>query len=268
MSNTPATATVKCAICAAASVPHAFSKNGYEFFRCLQCGFVFLDPMPTEDMFHAIYNKGFRNSSAHFYPKASSRRWRSFWKALRFSRFLVGKSALDVGCGGVFMAHSFSLLGARAVGLDISESSIAYARAHFPRVSFFCEGFEAFAKRGLAFDFVFSTEVMEHLPGTRAFMSMVAAVTKPGGHVYIATPDCEHVAVPKHLPDWDQVEPPHHVQLFNKRNMVALFAQYGFTLKTAYAKRRPALSLLFSKRGVAPERSSVSSSGLPGNRTG
>ncbi|MGH6802889.1 MAG: class I SAM-dependent methyltransferase, partial [Methyloceanibacter sp.] len=242
------TATVPCTVCGAIGAPYACSKSGYHFFRCVQCGFVFVDPMPTEEAFLAIYDKGYRNSSADFYPKARSRQWRTFWKALRFARFLIGKSALDIGCGGGFITHSFSRLGARAVGLDINESSIAYARAHFPDCSFFCEGFETFAKRGLLFDFVFSSEVMEHIPGTRAFMSLVAAVTKPGSHVYIATPDCEHETVPRNLADWDQVAPPEHVQLFNKRNMVALFEQYGFVLKTAFTKRSPALSLLFLKR--------------------
>ena len=238
---------VRCELCAAQTAPQLYTKNGYPYHRCEQCGFAFLFPMPSNEALRAAYNDGYRDISATFYPKHRSRRWRAFWKSLRFLPHVSCKRVLDIGCGGGFMTHAFSGLGAHAFGLDISRPSIDYARAHNPRSTFYCEEFEVFAARELVFDFVFSTELMEHIPEARPFMSLVAAVTRPGAHVYIATPDSEHPGVPRHLPDWSDLQPPHHVQFFNRRNMEKLFEEYGFKLKWAYKNRKPALSLLFMR---------------------
>jgi 2-polyprenyl-3-methyl-5-hydroxy-6-metoxy-1,4-benzoquinol methylase len=242
------TELARCEICAAATAPYFASQGSYDYHRCEQCGFVFLSPMPSDEALHAVYNEDYRDISAEFYPKANSRRHRTFWKSMRFLPYITGKRVLDIGCGGGFMTNAFRRWSASASGVDISEPSLAYARAHFPRCTFYCEGFEAFAKRGLEFDFVFSTELLEHIPAARPFMSVLDAVTRPGAHVYIATPDAGHPAVPRKFTDWIDVQPPHHVQFFNRENVTKLFADYGFELQRAFAKKKPALSLLFVRR--------------------
>ena len=154
---------------------------------------------------------------------------------------------LDIGCGGGFMANAFSRMGAQATGLDIAEASVAYARKHFPACEFYCESFSDFRKRRLSFDFVFSTEVLEHLPGPGDFMATLQAVTKPGGYVYIATPDAGHPAVPLDISQWGDITPPEHLQFFNRENLSNLFSRYGFAVARAYKKLKPAHSLIFRR---------------------
>ena len=169
-------------------------------------------------------------------------------RALRFFRYVVpGKTVLDLGCGGGFMVEAFGRLGAKASGLDISAGAIAYARKHFPRGTFYCEPMPAFAARGLQFDFVFSSEVLEHVPGPDELLTTLAAVTKRGGYLHISSPEAGHKRVPANIAEWDQVAPPEHIQLFNRENARILFARYGFSLVKAYPNKKPGLSLLFRR---------------------
>ncbi|MCP1227424.1 class I SAM-dependent methyltransferase [Acetobacter fabarum] len=238
----------ECPLCRAQGATFAFSKNGYDLFRCPDCDFLFVHPYPDAATLRAFYETTYRGASADFYPKASSRRWRALWRSLQFLPYVWRKDVLDFGCGGGFMAEAFSRLGARAAGLDISQNSIAYAKRHFPQATFYCEDSTTFRQRGLTFDFVFSSEVLEHVAGPNEFMRTLAAITRPNGFVYISAPDIGHPAVPQDLPSWTDICPPEHLQFFNHRNLCLIFERYGFTLHKTMKSRTPAHSVIFRRK--------------------
>ena len=240
-------AAVACPACLRHDALPSFAKSGYALRRCRACGFLFVFPYPSDDELARFYNDAARAPSGDFFNKAASRKRRAWVRSLKFAPYVMGKSVLDVGCGGGFMAGAFARLGARASGLDIGAGAIAYARKHFPRVTFYCEPFAAFRRRGLSFDFVFSSELLEHLPGPDGLLETLAAVTKPGGHVYVSAPDAGHPTVPSDLAQWADVIPPEHLQFFNRGNVELVFARYGFRPAKAYRKRTPALSLIFRR---------------------
>lgn len=242
--------TVPCPVCTRNAARPAFVKMGYPFRRCAACGFLFTSPYPSPDELARYYNDRSRAPTEETFNKAASRRRRAFVRALKFLPYLVPhREVLDLGCGGGFMVEAFARLGARASGLDVSAGAIAYARKHFARGTFYCEAPNAFLVRRLQFDFVFSSEVLEHVPGPDALLQSFTAVTKPGGYLYMSTPDAGHPRVPADIAQWDQVAPPEHIQLFTRENASILFERYGFTLAKAYRNQKPGLSLLFRRTG-------------------
>jgi SAM-dependent methyltransferase len=238
---------VPCPACLQVAARPAFEKSGYALRRCAACGFLFVHPYPGDAELARFYNDPVRAPTADFFSKAASRRRRAWVRSLKFLRYVAGKRVLDIGCGGGFMANAFARLGAQASGLDIGDGAIAYARQHFPRVTFYREPLAEFRRRGLEFDFVFSSELLEHLPGPEEFLKTLAAVTRPGGHAYVSAPDAGHAAVPRDLAAWSDVIPPEHLQFFNRANAELAFARHGFRLVKAWRKRTPALSLLFRR---------------------
>ncbi|MCZ6803465.1 MAG: class I SAM-dependent methyltransferase [Proteobacteria bacterium] len=225
----------------------AFMKNPYEIYRCSNCDFLFVNPYPSDNDIIAYYNKNYRGININFYPKARSRQRRAFLKSFLFWKYLFNKRVLDVGCGGGFMTNAFRRLGAEAHGMDISEKSIAYARNRFSDCTFHCEGFTSMAKSDLIFDFIFTTDLLEHIPGTREFMEMIVSISRPGTIIYLATPDAGHESVQGDLSSWQDICPPAHIQWFNQSNMAQLFGNYGFKLARAFTKKKPALSMLFQR---------------------
>lgn len=240
--------TNKCHICDM-SADLALQKDFYDIYRCSACDFLFLNPYPSDSDITAYYSKNYRGADVNYYPKARSRQRRAFLKAFRFWKYLFNKRALDIGSGGGFMTNAFRRLGAEAHGLDISDNSTVYARNLFPECTFHCESFNTMAESDLVFDFISTTELLEHIPGTRNFMKMVDSVSKPGTIVYLSTPDSGHKEVPEDISLWYEICPPEHLQWFNQSNMTKLFRNYGFKLVKAFTKKSCALSMLFKRVG-------------------
>ena len=240
-------ASIPCPVCTSREARRAFEKSGYEFYRCGACGFLFTYPYPSDEVLSRWYNDRSRTPTENFFNKAASRRRRALIRSLKFLPYIFGRDVLDIGCGGGFMVGAFARLGAKASGLDISKGSIAYAQKHFPAGTYYCESFADFRARGLRFDFVFSSELLEHVPGPDELLATMAAVTKPGGRVYVSTPDAGHKAVPADIREWTDVAPPEHIQLFNRPSLEKLFRRYGFRLEKAYRKRTPAHSVIFRR---------------------
>ena len=237
-----------CPICDGVQTAFYARQDGYDFVVCRTCAFVFLFPMPDATALAAVYDDDAFGLGR--YPKAKSRRRRATMRALGLWPHFFGKDAIDVGCGGGFVAEAMRRLGARAVGLDISPGSIAYARAAFPKVRFFEETFEAFLERGETFDFIHSSEVIEHIGDVKGYMAFLAGIARPGAKVFLTTPDIGHATVPEDVTAWDMFSPPRHVQLFTEATLTRLFDTYGFDIvKRYYKKKAPTLQVLACKRG-------------------
>jgi 2-polyprenyl-3-methyl-5-hydroxy-6-metoxy-1,4-benzoquinol methylase len=119
-------------------------------------------------------------------------------KSYRFAaQFVAGKSVLDVGCGAGYGCKIFLDAGAQSVsGTDLSEHALAYAEEQYGDVVDF-KNQSVTDMTGYAdnsFDLSTSFEVLEHVKeyGKEAEMlTEMKRVTKPGGLVVIATPNCE-----------------------------------------------------------------------------
>jgi len=245
----PAASATRCAVCLAAAAAPFATKGGYGLARCADCGFVFVDPMPTPEELAEIYGGEAATASETHYPKARSRYRRAMVKGVRFARYAWRRDAIDIGCGGGFVVEALRRAGARAVGLDISPQSLAYARRRFPRNEFFCETLETFAGRGRQFDFIHASEVLEHVPDVNAFAAALARIARPGARVFITTPDIGHRRVPPDPVSWSVVAPPYHVQYFNRANIGVLFGRHGFRVRRRYFKLQPGLQVLLERNG-------------------
>ncbi|KAG0144806.1 hypothetical protein CROQUDRAFT_672136 [Cronartium quercuum f. sp. fusiforme G11] len=131
-------------------------------------------------------------------------------------RFLTGKSVLDVGCGGGIFSEVLARLGGDVLGIDAAAGSIQAASAHAsldPKLNFQSMSEEAeedaqdrvlppsrlryrhcsvedLLKEGHhheRYDLVCAMEVIEHVEDPHAFLTGLAQLTKPGGHVALST---------------------------------------------------------------------------------
>src|SRR5437763_9336831 len=87
------------------------------------------------------------------------------WQVDECSRApLVGKTALDVGCGAGLLAEPLARLGAKVTGLDASPKLIAVAREHARAVGLEIDyrAGDVTAFEGL-FDLITCMEVIEHV---------------------------------------------------------------------------------------------------------
>jgi 2-polyprenyl-6-hydroxyphenyl methylase / 3-demethylubiquinone-9 3-methyltransferase len=96
-----------------------------------------------------------------------------------------GLRALDIGCGGGFLAEEFAALGCQVTGIDPSPASIEAARAHAAsrglRIDYRVGSGEHLPAPDAAFDLAFCCDVLEHVSDVNQVISETARVLKPGG---------------------------------------------------------------------------------------
>ena len=235
---------VHCKICGSTNVTPCVEKDGFRFSKCKNCGFVFLDPMPDQTTLNEIY-EGQAVLTEGEYPKARSRKQRAFGRALSLLPYTFRKKILDIGCGGGFIVNALTTLGAEGHGFDVDESAIAYAKRAFPKGHFFTSSFEDFQNHSESYDFVYSSEVIEHVAELSTFMELLKRVTRPGGYVYITTPDLGSPRRPENVLEWDVFSPPIHVQFFDEHMLTLLFDRYGFIRKRKFYDSKVGLKMLF-----------------------
>lgn len=203
--------------------------RGEHFMRCDGCGSFQVAPLPTSAALAAFYQDygasgGYGAKAAKKLKRAGRRIRRLRWKGAS-GRFL------DVGCNLGFAVEAARLQGFAASGLELDEVAVAAARERFPRNDFRAGTVETLAdETGFAgsFGLIYCSEVIEHVTDIEGFARALAVLARPGGLLYLTTPDAGHPRRPRDFLAWDEVKPPEHLTWFTRRGLAALLKRSGF----------------------------------------
>jgi SAM-dependent methyltransferase len=100
---------------------------------------------------------------------------------------LKGRTVLCVGCGtGEECAHLTSL-GAKVMGIDISEGLIEYAKKSYPNLEFHVMDMEKLDFPDATFDFIYSSLVMHYISSWEKTLQNIHRALKPGGTFLFST---------------------------------------------------------------------------------
>ncbi len=242
-----------CQVCDATVRRLYAAHAGHELFECAGCGFVVLDPLPDAGARVALYDDAYGGASTGYFAKVDKKTRR----ARRRAAFIANKVRerpgqrrfLDVGSSAGFMVEAAREKGFEGVGVELDGTSVAYAREHYPQNEFFHGTIEDYAlgNRGPVFDVVYCSEVIEHTADANSFVAAIAALTQPGGLLYLTTPDIGHRRRPKDLTAWDAFCPPSHCLYFTEGSIRLLLQKHGFTHVRRRFAWKPGLKVLARK---------------------
>jgi SAM-dependent methyltransferase len=244
MSTAPA-----CQVCGGADIaPHHADAKG-ALYRCNTCKFVFLHPIPAADVQAGMYEA--EGIGARYFPKAERKLARARGRVRRLQRFAPRGRFLDAGCNGGFMVEAARRAGFEAVGVEPDPASVAWAKEHFPANRFVVATLEQFADGAHGaeqFEAVYSSEVIEHAPDANRFAAALASVLRPGGALYLTTPDIAHWRRPA-LAQWDAYKPPEHCLYFTPHSLTQLLRKHGIEVIHRAWAWKPGIKVIARRAG-------------------
>jgi 2-polyprenyl-3-methyl-5-hydroxy-6-metoxy-1,4-benzoquinol methylase len=230
---------VRCNLCGADDTAPVTELDGFHIVRCRQCGLVYVNPRYQERLLQEIYTKAYYdhdgiNSGLEFfgydnYLEDQENITITFAKRLRtIERFADKGRLLDIGCAAGFFLDLARSEGWEAIGSEVSEFSVHYARETLGLDVRLGElrdlQFEA-----QSFDVVTMWDVIEHLPDPMSELREVRRVLSDGGMLSIITPDVGSLVARLLGNRWEEFRRVReHVYFFSRRTVAEMLRKAGF----------------------------------------
>lgn len=145
-----------------------------------------------------------------------------------------GRTLLDIGAGyGTFVEVAISN-GFDAVGIEPARNLYKLANSKV-KGKILHSDLENFTKKNIRkYDFISLIHVIEHVKFPKAFLKTVLALLKPGGVLYIETPNsCSHQAIVEGQ-NYTFLTPPDHTNLFSSNSLQKLLNDLSKTSVRSY----------------------------------
>lgn len=237
--------------------------GSWTLWRCLACGCAYLDPRPDRKSIGEAYRGYYTHATAapgrplswvgrarewmeHCYlgrrygVPGPSRSRLGHWLYAAMLPFKHmsdvsyrhlpgpgrGRTLLDVGCGnGGFLVKALAC-GWRAEGVD--PDPLAAAEATRSGLQVRAGGLELYAGQSGCFDVITLSHVIEHVHDPAAMLADCHRLLKPGGRLWIATPNTASYGHAHFGCHWRGLEAPRHLVLFDEPVLLQALGRAGF----------------------------------------
>ncbi|MBI2194232.1 MAG: class I SAM-dependent methyltransferase [Planctomycetes bacterium] len=210
--------------------------------RCHRCGFRQVRPRLSRQELASLYPSEYFDSASEVgfrdYARQQQRCERdAYFLARRLRRLSPSGCLLDVGCALGFLIEALQRFSPwTAVGIDVSPFAVFFARKRYG-LDARCATLDEARFPDQSFDFIVQKDLLEHVPNPRKHLLESHRILKPGGHLWLVTPNGEAnlrplVKLARSLQDPDSPSLPlleqGHLSFFSSDHLLRLFADCGF----------------------------------------
>ncbi|MDX1993558.1 MAG: class I SAM-dependent methyltransferase [bacterium] len=228
ISGLTARPVTRCHLGHSAAPLHVWDKDGFGYYRCPQCGLLWVSPQLTDESVAQIYSSGFKSKHATRPRPANFLAYRP--RLQRLAHYRSTGRLLDVGCfTGHFLLAAQAAGWAQVEGTEISTPAVEYARAQYGLTVH--EGdLTTLNLPHDHYDAVTLSDVIEHVRDPLATIQQVHRILRPGGVLYIDTPHVTSLPYALYKQAWS-VFFPWHRTYFSARNMRLALEQSGYRVR-------------------------------------
>lgn len=243
------------------------AEGKWDMYRCIHCGIAYLDPRPTPVSIGRAYASYYTHNKNDQLPIVKKRTLRNFVRGLKNGyinhRYQISETPdipagrwiipiipplrsvvdcsfrhiaatdsrecrlLDVGCGNGSYLVLAQQAGWKVEGLDFDPAAVRTCLAAGLNVT--VGGIEVLQGRSNQYDAITLSHVIEHVHDPARLLNQALALLKPGGMLWLATPNIDSLLSAQYGPYWRGLEPPRHLVLFNCDSLRILLHQAGFS---------------------------------------
>ncbi len=138
-----------------------------------------------------------------------------------------GGLLLDVGCGNGRFLKLASEMGWVVEGIDLDPIAVETARTLGFSVR--CGTIEVLNDASERYDVITLSHVIEHVYDPLGLLRDLCRLLKPGGVLWLETPNLNSLGHARFGPAWRGLEPPRHLVLLNPESLTDLIKRAGFS---------------------------------------
>jgi 2-polyprenyl-3-methyl-5-hydroxy-6-metoxy-1,4-benzoquinol methylase len=235
---------LRCPVCGSRERAALHRNEGRSYFRCLDCGMVYLTRFGskrsapyTKDYFFEEYRRQYGRTYLDDWPAltgmADARLAIIESLALQSLGRSAGLSLLDVGCAyGPCMAAA-KARGHEPYGLDISPDAARYVREELdlPAIAGDFADPATAGSFGGPFDCLSMWYVIEHFEDLDTVLRNAAALLRPKGILALSTPSGEGISARQGRGAFFEASPEDHFTIWEPSRVASILALHGFRLE-------------------------------------
>lgn len=197
---------------------------GYErahLVKCRICRLVFSRRVPSQDELDQVYSSYPRQADL---SPITARRYQDLLRS--FEAFKLSGRLLDVGAGSGHFCQAALEQGWQAYATEYDEVAVASCRSK--GVSTALGPLRPENYQPHSFDLIHWAEVIEHILNPREELQNFLKLLRPGGVVYVTTPNLNALVHRLLGPRWNNFAYPEHLAYYTPATLTDLFRRAGF----------------------------------------
>lgn len=230
--------SVACPACRGREHHPEFTKVGFRYVTCKDCGTLFANPRPSPGRLEEFYVTS-RSSiywvEEFFLPMAAARREKIFRpRAAYVAERLpapAGETVGDIGAGFGLFLEELRTFWPRASMTAIEPSAQMAAICRSKGFDVIQSTIEELQGQEGRFGLVSAFELLEHLHDPRLLLEKARQLLRPGGYFLATTLNAEGFDIQVLWEKSKSVYPPHHLNFFNPRSLARLCVEVGFSVE-------------------------------------
>ena len=205
--------------------------RGYEkkhLVKCQECSLIFIENKPTSEELNAFYEHDY--SITNYFSPITKKRFEELLNQLE--PFRKTNRILDTGCGHGYFLEVAKEKGWEVFGTELSDLAITDCESKGIQMhkgvltnSTYGDGY---------FDVIISIEFIEHINHPQTYVAQLKRILRPGGQVYVTTPNFNSLLRYKLKSEYDVISYPNHLSYFTSKTLQYLFESNGFKKQSIY----------------------------------
>ncbi len=189
----------------------------------MACSFVFCNCKPSPGELISYYNTYPRDTTL---SSITMKRYEALCTS--FQKFRKTNNILDIGCGDGHFLEIAKKNGWNVYGTEFTERAVEVCTKK--GITTFNGQLSSFQMEPDYFDVITSFEVLEHINNPHEDAEVIARLMRPGGVLYITTPNFNSLSRMVLGPKWNVIAYPEHLCYYEKKTLKKLFAGHGFDM--------------------------------------
>lgn len=232
-----------CICCDSKEIKSLGKLKSYDYYKCLNCGFRFIHPIPSKQEIEKFYNtsrvitnlsEAISKNIKKFEKETTSPKKDNFNNIIKSVTKVVNKNPLnilEIGSGYGYFVHYMNSLGHHAQGTEVTKDYAAAVNSVINGNVVYLDNQPISSHfQQKQFDFVYLEHVFEHVMHPEEILSEIEKIISNQGVLVMSVPNSDSLWSKIKGKRWPWATPPDHLYYYNLKSLEAILSKYNFKI--------------------------------------